>query len=104
MVTADTYMQYHTTKQLHTRTNPLADILNNINKNLTPYVNMNTNSSNKHSGQQHQQANNNEKGEARDKEQNSTVANNEQRQENTNIPIDKRTISQGSEVIKTRSG
>ena len=62
-----------------------------------------TNNNNSHSGKCHQQTNNNQKGEAKDKEQNSTVANN-QGQENTNIPIDKRIMSQGSKVIKTRSG
>ena len=63
-----------------------------------------TSSNKDHSGQCHQQTNNNQKGEARDKEQNSTLANKDQRQENTNVSIDKRTIPQGSKVIKTRSG
>ena len=63
-----------------------------------------TSNHNDHSGQCHQQTNNNQKGEARDKEQNSTVANNDLRQENTNVSIDERTIPQGSQVIKTRSG
>ena len=30
---ADTYLQYQSTKQSYTRTDPLADILENINKN-----------------------------------------------------------------------
>ena len=68
------------------------------------YVNAHTNGSNSHSGQYHQQTIHNQKGEARDKEQNNTLANNKLREENRNVLIDKRTISQGSEVIKTRSG
>ena len=99
-ITADTSLQYHTTKQSHTRTDPLADILNNINKNSMAHTSNNKD----HSGQCHQQTNNNQKGEARDKEQNSAVANNDPRQENTNVSLDKRTTPQGSEVIKTRSG
>ena len=49
-----------------------------------------TSKHNGHSGQCHQQTNNNQKGEARDKEQNIAVANNDPRQENANISIDKK--------------
>ena len=98
-ITADTYLQYHSTKQSHPRTDPLADILNNINKNPVVY----TSNHNDHRGQGHQQTNNNQIGEARDKEQNSAVVNNDPRQENTHTSIDKRTIPHSSKVIKTRS-
>ena len=51
-----------------------------------------TSNHNDHNEQCHQQTNNNQKGEAGDKEQNSAVANNNPRQEKTNVSIDKRTI------------
>ena len=37
-VTADTYIQYHSTKQRNARADPLAEILNNITKNPAAYV------------------------------------------------------------------
>ena len=68
------------------------------------YVTANAPSNNSHSGQYHEQTNTSQKEEAKDKEQYNTVANTNQRQERINSPIDKRTMLQGSEVIKTRSG
>ena len=65
-ITVDTYLQYQSTKQSHTRTDPLADILNNINKNPTAYVTTNAPSNNSHSGQYHEQTNTSQK-EANDK-------------------------------------
>ena len=50
-ITLDTYLQYQSTKQSHTRTDPLADILNNINKLSTAYITVNAPSNNSHSGQ-----------------------------------------------------
>ena len=44
--------------------------------------------------------NSSQKGEAKDKEHYNTMADNNQRQENKNDLIDKRTMLQGSEVIK----
>ena len=38
----DTYLQYQSTKQSHTRTDPLADIPENINKNPKPYATVQT--------------------------------------------------------------
>ena len=37
-VTADTYIQYHSTKQQNARADPLAEILNNITKNPAAYA------------------------------------------------------------------
>ena len=48
---ADTYLQYHSTKQSNTRTDPLADIINNINKNPTAYATVQTPSSSNNGGQ-----------------------------------------------------
>ena len=67
-ITADTYLQYQSTKQSHTRTDPLTHILNNINKNSTAYVTTNAPSNNSHSGQYHEQTNTSQKEEAKDKE------------------------------------
>ena len=78
-ITADIYLQYQSTKQSHTRTDPLADILNNINKNSTAYVTTNAPSNNSHSGQYQEQTNTSQKEEAKDKEQNNTVADTNQR-------------------------
>ena len=50
-ITADTYLQYKATKQHCTRTDPLVDILNSINKTPTAHVNAQTNSSDNQSGQ-----------------------------------------------------
>ena len=77
-ITADTYLQYQSTKQFHTRTDPLADILSNINKNSTAYVTAKAPSNNSHSGQYHEQTNTSQNEEAKDKEQYNTVANTNQ--------------------------
>ena len=103
-ITADTYQQYHTTKESYARTDPLADILNNINKNLMAYIETQTNKNSNHDGQFHQQTDSNQKGEVRDREQHNEMANNEQRWENTSIPTDIRSVSLVREVIKTRYG
>ena len=60
-ITADTYLQYQSTKQSHTRTDPLADALNNINKNSTAYVTTKAHSNNNYSGQCHEQINSSQK-------------------------------------------
>ena len=54
-IMTDTYLQYHATKQSNTRTDPLLDILNNINKNPTAYTTVQTPSSNNISGQYNEQ-------------------------------------------------
>ena len=41
-VTADTYIQYYSTKQQNTRADPLADILNNITRHPAAYANIQT--------------------------------------------------------------
>ena len=43
-ITAETHLQYESTKQGHTKTDPLTDILNNINKTTTANVNTHTHS------------------------------------------------------------
>ena len=73
-ITADSYLQYQSTKQSHTRTDLLVDIHNNIHKNSTAYVTTNAPSNNSHSGQYHDQTNTSQQEEAKDKEQFNTVA------------------------------
>ena len=63
-ITADTYLQYKATKQHNTRTDPLADILNSINKTPTAHVNVQTNSSDNQGRQYEQHPSHNQKGEA----------------------------------------
>ena len=65
-ITVETYLQYKSTKQGCTRTDPLVDILNNINKTTTANVNMHTHSSNNQSGHYEQQLSHNQEGEAND--------------------------------------
>ena len=99
-VRADAYLQYHAAKQSCTRTDPLADILNNINNNPAAYTKAYIDNNDSHSAQCNQQTNNTQKGKAIDKkEQSSVIA----RQETIKVPKDKRTISQDSKVFKTRS-
>ena len=54
---ADTYLQYQSTKQSNAGTDPLADILSNINKNPTAYTTVQTPSINNISGQYDEQSN-----------------------------------------------
>ena len=104
-VTADTYIQHNVTKQSHTRMDPLADILNNINKNLVACTSAYNNNNINSSAQCIQQTNNTHKGKAMDnKEQNSIVASNGHRQGVINVPKDKGISLQDREVIKTRYG
>ena len=103
-ITAETYLQYKSAKQGCTRTDPLADILNNINKTMTANVNTHTHSSNKQSGYYEQQSSHNQEEEANDEEYKKTVTKNEHRQEKTNVPVDKRASSNDHGVVKTRSG
>ena len=101
---ADTYLQYQSTMQSNTRTDPLADILSNINKNPTAYATIQTPNINNSSGQYNEQSNSSQKGEAKDKEQYNTRPNNNCRQGNTSVPGDNKTMFQDSEVIKNRLG
>ena len=100
----DTYLQYQSTKQSYTRTDPLTDILENINKNPTAYATVQTPIINNISEQCNDQSNNSQKEEAMDKEQYNTRADNNCRQGNTSVPGDNKTMLQDSEVIKTRLG
>ena len=103
-ITADTHLQYQSTKQSNTRTDPLADILSNINKNPTAYATVQTPNINYSGGQYNKQSNSSQKEEEKDKEQYNTRPNNNCRQGNTSIPRDNKTMFQDSEVIKTRLG
>ena len=103
-ITADAYLQYQSTKQSSTRTDPLADILSSINKNPTAYVTVQTLSSNNISGQYNEQPNSIWKEEVKDKEQYNSRTDNNHRQGNTSITRDNKTMFQDSEVLKTRSG
>ena len=58
---ADTYLQYQSTKQSCTRTDPLADIFENINKNPTAYASVQTPIINNISEQCNDQSNNSQK-------------------------------------------
>ena len=98
------YLQYQSTKQSYTRTDPLAEILSNINKNPTAYATVQTPRINNISEQCNEQSNNSQKEEVKDKEQYNTRADNNHRQGNTNGPGDNKTMLQDSEVIKTRLG
>ena len=60
-VTADTYIQYQSTKQHSTRADPLAEILNNITKNPAAYVTRQTTNDS-------EQSNTKQKEEAKDNE------------------------------------
>ena len=50
-VMANTYLQYHSTKQQNARADPLADIINNITKNAVAYATIQTPRLNKIPGQ-----------------------------------------------------
>ena len=101
---ADTYLQYHAIEQSHTRMDPLADILNNINNNPVAYANAYTNNNNNSSAQCSQQTNNTQKGKAmNNKEQSCVVVSNDHRQEAINISKDREKMSQDCGVIKTRT-
>ena len=83
---------------------PLDDILKHINNNPTAYANADTNN-NIHSAQYSQQTNNSQKGRVMDNgEQSSEVTDNNHRQENVNIPKDKRMAPQNGKGVSTRSG
>ena len=80
------------------------DILKHINNNPTAYANADTNNNNIHSAQYSEQTNNGQKGRVMDnREQSSEVTDHDHRQENVNIPKEKRTVTQNSEVIRTRT-
>ena len=72
-VTADTYIQYHSTKQQNTRADPLAEILNNITKNPAAYATRQTMNAS-------EQSNTKQKEEAKDNEHCNTEAKNVTRQ------------------------
>ena len=97
MVTADAYIQYHSTKQQNARADPLADILNNITKYPAAYVTIRTPNI-------PGQCNKKQKEEAKDKEQHSSKAMNSSRQMSTDVIRENRTIIQDGDTIRTWSG
>ena len=96
-VTVDTYIQYHSTKQQNTRTDPLAEILNNIIKNPAAYVTRQTTNDS-------EQSNTKQKEEAKDSEHCSMEASNITKQLCTQAAKDNRTIIKYGDTIRTRSG
>ena len=79
------------------------DILNNINKNPTVYANVQTPNISNSDGKYHEQINSNQKEEAKDKEQ-SVKRTDISCKEEACITGDNKTVFQGGEVLKTRSG
>ena len=96
-VTADTYIQYQSTKQHGTRADPLAEMLNNITKHPAAYVIRQTTSDS-------EQSNTKQKEEAKDNEHCSVDANNTTKQLCTQAVKDDRTIVEYGDTIRTRSG
>ena len=96
-VTADAYIQYHSTKQQNTRADPLAEILNNITKNPAAYVTRQTTNDS-------DQSNTKQKEEAKDNEHCSMEASNTTKQPYTQAVKDNRTIIKYGNTIRTRSG
>ena len=94
-VIADTYIQYHSRKQQNTRTDPLAEILNNITKNPAAYVTRQTTNDS-------EQSNTKQKEEAKDNEHCSKEASNNTKQPCTQAVKDNRTIIKYGDTIRTR--
>ena len=92
-MTADAYLQYQSNKHSNIKPDPLADILNNINKNPAVYANRQPININSKSLQQ----------EAKAMEQ-CTKRADISHKEGAGIPQDNKSAFQGSEVKKTRSG
>ena len=101
---ADKYLQYQSTKHSNTRTDPLTEILNNINKNPMAYINTHVYKENNYYSQYNEQKISNQKEEPEDKKQYNTVAGNNKRQENISGSLAKGTMVKGKEIVKTRSG
>ena len=93
-VTADTYIQHHSTKQQNTRADPLAEILNNITKNPAAYVTRQTTNDSEQS----------QKEEAKDNEHYSMETKNITRQTCTQAVKGNKTIIKDGDTIRTRSG
>ena len=90
-MTADAYLQHPSNKNSNVKTDPLVEILNNINKNPAVYANRQP--INNKSLQQ----------EARAIEQCTKRADTSHK-EGEDVPQDNRSVCQGSEVKRTRSG
>ena len=96
-MTADTYLRHHSHKQCHIATDPLAEILSKITKNLGAYTTKQTTSDKN-------QYNTKQKGEAKDSKHHSMEASNTTKQLFTQAVKDNRTIMEYGDTIRTRSG
>ena len=96
-VTVDTYIQYQSTKQHATRTDPLAEMLNNITKHPAADVTRQTTGDS-------EQSNIKQKEEAMDNEYYGMEANNTTKQLCTQDVEDNSTRVEYGDTIRTRSG
>ena len=96
-VRADTYIQYQSAKQHGTRTDPLAEMLNNITKHPAAYVTRQTTSNS-------EQSNTKQKEEAKDNEHYSREVNNPTKQPCTQDVKDNSTKVEYGDTRRTRSG
>ena len=96
-MTADAYLKHHSHKQCHITTDPLAEILSNITKNLGAYTTKQTTSDKN-------QSNTKQKEEAKDSEHRSMEASNTTKQPFTQAVKDNRTIIEYGDTLRTRSG
>ena len=103
LVTAETYLQYQTTKQSNTWTDPLEDILKCISNNPMVYANMYTTNNNIHNSQYHQQTKNTQqgRGEGNRKAAKLSITITDKK---LNTPENNGIVQQNSEVVKTRYG
>ena len=103
-MTADAYLQNQSTKQSSIKTDPLADLLNNINKNPAAYTNKQALNIDKKDKQCNEQISNNDLQQgAKDIEQ-CTKRAIISHEEGADVPRDNKPAIQGSEVKGTRSG
>ena len=102
-VTADTYLQHQSNKQSNTKTDPLAEILNNINRNPAIYATRQARNINRTCGQYNEQTTNKTVQEEANIEQDNKKAENSQ-DRGTGGTCKKRASLQENEVKRTRSG
>ena len=95
-VTADAYLKHHSHKQCHIATDPLAEILSNITKNLEPYAAKHTTSDKNQSDTKQKEA-------AKDNEHHSMEASNTTKQPFTQAVKNNRTIIEDGDAIRIRS-
>ena len=96
-VTADAYIQYYATKQQNARTDPLAEILNNITKHPAAYATRQTPDA-------CEQYNTKQKEEAKESKHYSVEPRNSIRKTDTQAVKDNKTIIKDGDTIRTKSG